>query len=409
MPAFYLSQRVRQIAVSPNAVANQRAQELAAKGVSVLNLTVGEPDFDTPDAIKEAGIAAIRRGDTKYTPVAGTAALREAIRAKLRRENGLDYPVEQIIAANGAKQVIFNAFAATLDEGTEVVIPAPYWPSFPDIVRINGGRPVFVTTPPDSGFKLDAQALEAAITPNTRWVVLNTPSNPTGAVYGESEMATVAAVLRRHPHVLLLLDEIYEHIRFDLRQRVHFLAVAPDLADRVLVVNGVSKTYAMTGWRLGYGAGPLQLVQAMAAVQSQASSGAGSISQAAALAALSGDQSFVAGAAAAYATRRDALVSGLAAIEGIDVTAPDGAFFVYAGCAGLLGRITPTGSALRTDTDVVEYLLTSAGVAAVDGTSFGLSPYVRFSLAVSTATIQQACDRIQRACTELLSRAEAAA
>jgi aspartate aminotransferase len=409
MPAFYLSQRVRQIAVSPNAVANQRAQELAARGVSVLNLTAGEPDFDTPDAIKEAGIAAIRRGDTKYTPVAGTAALREAIRAKLRRENGLDYPVEQIIAANGAKQVIFNAFAATLDEGSEVVIPAPYWPSFPDSVRLNGGRPVFVNTEPGSGFKLDPQALEAAITPNTRWLVLNSPGNPTGAVYGEAEMATVAQVLRRHPQVLLLLDEIYEHIRFDLRPRVHFLAVAPDLADRVLVVNGVSKTYAMTGWRLGYGAGPLPLVQAMAAVQSQASSGAGSISQAAALAALSGDQSFVAGAAAAYATRRDALVSGLAAIEGIDATAPEGAFFVYAGCAGLLGRITPTGSALRTDTDVVEYLLTSAGVAAVDGTSFGLSPYVRFSLAVSTATIQQACERIQRACTALLSRAEAAA
>jgi aspartate aminotransferase len=409
MPAFYLSQRVRQITVSPNAVANQRAQELAAKGMPILNLTVGEPDFDTPDAIKEAGIAAIRRGDTKYTPVAGTAALRAAIRDKLQRENSLNYATQQIMVANGAKQIIFNAFAATLDDGMEVVIPAPYWPSFPDMVRINGGRPVFVPTAPESGFKPGASALERAITPNTRWLVLNSPSNPAGAVYGEAEFAALAQVLRRHPQVLLLLDELYEHVRFDQRPRVHFLAVAPDLADRVLVVNGVSKTYAMTGWRLGYGAGPQPLVQAMTAVQSQSSSGAGSISQAAALQALSGDQSFVADAAAAYAKRRDALVSGLAAIDGIGVTAPEGAFFVYAGCAGLLGRVTPAGKALGSDTEVVDYLLTSAGVATVDGASFGLSPYVRFSLAVSTATIDDACERIRRACAALLPRTEAAA
>jgi aspartate aminotransferase len=409
MSAFYLSHRVRKIAVSANAAANQRAQELAAKGVPILNLTIGEPDFDTPDAIKEAGIAAIRRGDTKYTPVAGTAALRTAIRAKLQRENALDYAVEQIVVANGAKQIIFNAFAATLDDAMEVVIPAPYWPSFPDMVRINGGHPVFVPAGPDSGFKPDALALERAITPNTRWVVLNSPSNPAGAVYGAAEFAALAQVLRRHPHVLLLLDELYEHVRFDGQPRAHFLAVAPDLADRVLVVNGVSKTYAMTGWRLGYGAGPLPLVQAIAAVQSQSTSGAGSIGQAAALAALSGDQTFVANAAAAYAKRRDALVSGLAAIDGIDITAPEGAFFVYAGCAGLLGRITPAGTALQSDTDVVGYLLTSAGVATVDGAAFGLSPYVRFSLAVSLAAIEEACDRIQRACVALLPRTEAAA
>jgi aspartate aminotransferase len=277
------------------------------------------------------------------------------------------------------------------------------------MVRINGGRPVFVPTAPESGFKPGASALERAITPNTRWLVLNSPSNPAGAVYGEAEFAALAQVLRRHPLVLLLLDELYEHVRFDQRPRVHFLAVAPDLADRVLVVNGVSKTYAMTGWRLGYGAGPQPLVQAMTAVQSQSSSGAGSISQAAALQALSGDQSFVADAAAAYAKRRDALVSGLAAIDGIDVTAPEGAFFVYAGCAGLLGRVTPAGKALGSDTEVVDYLLTSAGVATVDGASFGLSPYVRFSLAVSTATIDDACERIRRACAALLPRTEAAA
>jgi aspartate aminotransferase len=291
---FALSQRVQRVKLSANAAASARASALIAQGRDVLVLTAGEPDFDTPQPIKQAAIAALARGETKYTPTAGTTELRRAISAKYRRENALDYPPAQIVVSNGAKQVIFNALAATLDAGDEVVLPAPYWPSFPDIVAVNDGTPVIVPVDESTAFKLTPPVLEAAITPRTRWLILNSPGNPSGAVYTATELAALAEVLRRHPRVLVLWDEIYEHIWFTAEAPVHLLQVAPDLRERTLLVNGASKTYAMTGWRIGWGAGPKALVDAMVVIQSQASSGPNSIGQAAVASALvSADQSFV--------------------------------------------------------------------------------------------------------------------
>jgi aspartate aminotransferase len=397
-----LSQRVRRVKLSPIAAASARAAELLAQGRDVLVLTSGEPDFDTPEPIKQAAIAALARGETKYTPTAGTAVLRRAISAKYQRENALAYASAHIIVCSGAKQVIFNAMAATLDAGDEVIVPAPYWSSFPDIVLVNDGTPVIVACNEADAFKLSATALERAITPRTRWLILNSPGNPSGAVYSRTELDALAQVLRRHPQVLVLWDEIYEQIWFTAQAPAHLLQVAPDLRERTLLVNGPSKTYAMTGWRIGWGAGPEKLVRAMTVIQSQDSSGANSIGQAATAAALaSTDQRFVQQARVSYARRAAYLNTALSAIAGISLLAPQGAFFAYVNCSGLIGLVRPDGRVLASDTDVVSWLLDSEGVAVVDGPAYGLSPYFRISIATSDAVLADAAQRIARAVAAL--------
>ncbi|WP_053144913.1 aminotransferase class I/II-fold pyridoxal phosphate-dependent enzyme [Erwinia billingiae] len=395
-----LSRRVQRVSLSANAAARQLTQRLQAEGVDILDLTVGEPDFDTPEHIKQAAYQAIARGETNYTPTPGTPALRQAVQRKLLRENQLAYDINQIVIANGAKQIIFNAFAATLNDGDEVLVPVPYWPTFPDSVKFNGGEPVLLDCPLEQGFKLQPQQLAAAIGPKTRWLVLNSPGNPSGAVYDAAELSALAAVLRQHPQVLVLLDELYEHVLFDGRQHQSLLNVAPDLKDRILLVGGVSKTYAMTGWRIGFGAGPKVLTDAMAVVQSQNSSGAGSVSQAAAVAAFNGGLDFLVPQLAAYQQRRDSLVDALSTVDGLSVSAPAGAFFVLCRCADVLGRIRPDGRPLASEEDVLSYLLES-GVSGVAGSAYGLSPYFRLSIATDLESVREAGRRIQTAFGQL--------
>ncbi len=395
--AIPLSARVQRIKPSPSMVARMRAQELRAQGRDIIDLTTGEPDFDTPLHIQQAATAAMAAGETRYSPVNGTLRLRKAIAAKFERENGVSYPLDQIVVGSGAKQIIFNALAATLGEGDEVIVPAPYWVSYPDMVLACDGTPVIVACGENSGFKLTPEAFEAAITPKTRWLLLNTPSNPTGAFYSANEMTALTQVLLRHPHVALMTDDIYEHIRFDGGEPVCPVAIAPGLRERTLLVNGVSKTYAMTGFRIGYGAGPKPLVTAMNVIQSQTTSAAAAPSMAAAAAALEGDQSFVGEARFAYQARRDRAVALLNAIDGITCLTPDGAFYVYPSCAGLIGRRTAEGHELRSDLDVALYFLEEAGVAMLDGSAYGLSPYLRLSIATSLEAIEEACARMKRA------------
>ncbi|EJL96953.1 aspartate/tyrosine/aromatic aminotransferase [Pseudomonas sp. GM102] len=395
-----LSKRVQRVSLSANAAAKSQATALREAGRDILDLTIGEPDFDTPDHIKQAAYAAIAAGATKYTPTPGVKALRIAVQRKLRQENHLDYPLESIVIANGAKQIIFNAFAATLDDGDQVLVPTPYWPSFPDSVRFNGGEPVFIECGLAQGCKLTAEQLEQYIGERTRWLILNGPGNPSGAVYSEAELQALAEVLRRHPQVLILLDELYEHIRFDGRPAQSLLNVAPDLQSRCLLVGGVSKTYAMTGWRIGFGAGPQVLTHAMTVVQSQSTSGASSVGQAAALAAFDGGLDFLRSQVAAYQQRRDLLVSALRKVDGLEVLEPQGGFFVFIRCAGLLGRYRPDGQRLQTDADVVAYLL-EEGVAGVAGSAYGLSPWFRLSIATATETVAEAGRRIAQACGQL--------
>ncbi|QCI66992.1 aspartate transaminase [Phreatobacter stygius] len=392
-----LSPRVKRIKPSPSMVARMRAQELKAQGHDIIDLTVGEPDFDTPAHIQAAATAAMAAGETRYTPVNGTPRLRKAIAAKLARENGVTYGLDQITVGTGAKQVLFNALAATLGEGDEVIVPAPFWVSYPDMVLACDGTPVIVACGENSGFKLTAEALEQAITPKTRWLILNTPSNPTGAFYSATEMKALTDVLMRHPHVALMTDDIYEHIRFDGGEPVSPVAIEPRLAGRTLLVNGVSKTYAMTGFRIGYGAGPKPLIGAINVIQSQTTSGAASMSMAAAAAALEGDQSFVAEARTAYRARRDRAVELLNGIDGITCQTPDGAFYVYPSVAGLIGRKRADGRELKTDFDVALFFLEEAGVAVLDGAAYGLSPYLRLSIATSLSDIEEACTRLKRA------------
>ena len=397
-----LSSRVRRVKLSPNAAAGELAARLAAQGRDILALNSGEPDADTPAPIRQAAVAAMERGETRYTPTPGSRALRQAVSRKYRRENGLDYPPAQIIASAGGKQVLFNAFAATLDAGDEVVLPAPYWPSFPDMVLVNDGQPVIVPCTEATGFKLSAAALEAAITPRTRWLVLNSPGNPSGAVYAADELLALAQALRRHPRVMVLLDEIYEHIWFTPAAPVHLLHLAPDLAPRTLLVNGASKTYAMTGWRIGYGAGPAWLIEAMTVIQSQASSGPNAIGQAAAAAALDApDQDFVVRSRHRYAARAAFVQTAIDAVPGLRLLPPQGAFFAFVNVSGLLGRLRPDGRPIASDTDVVAWLLESQGLVAVDGGAFGLSPYFRISFAASDAVLADAMGRIARAVAAL--------
>lgn len=397
----HLAARLRRIKPSPSTTAADRASELRRQGKSIVSLVVGEPDFDTPLHIRQAAAEAMNKGATRYTLMAGTVELRQAIVAKLQRENGLAYGMDEIIATSGAKSAIYNALAISIERGDEVIIPAPYWVSYPDMVLACDGTPVTVACPEENGFKITPQQLEAAITSRTRWLLINSPSNPTGASYTLDEYKALARVLDRHPQVQVMTDDIYEHIRFDGKPTPHILHAAPQLRDRTLVINGVSKTYAMTGWRIGWIAGPRPYVQALDTMLSQSAGTCCAVSQAAAAAAMNGDQRFIAESVAVYQQRRDRTVAALNEIPGISCRSPEGAFYLYVNCAGLIGRTTPQGIRLESDTDVVLYLLESEGVAAVAGTAYGLSPYFRVSIATTIETLDEGCKRIARAVAAL--------
>ncbi len=401
MTTLQLASRLRRIKPSPSTSAADRANELRRQGKSIVNLVVGEPDFDTPAHIVQAAVEALGKGATRYTLMAGTVDVRQAIVAKLERENGLRYGMDEVIVTSGAKSAIFSALAITVEQGDEVIIPAPYWVSYPDMVLACDGTPVTVACPESNDFKLTPAQLEAAITPRTRWLLINSPSNPTGASYTTEEYRALAEVLARHPQVQVMTDDIYEHIRFDGQKTPHLLQAAPQLRDRTLVVNGVSKTYAMTGWRIGYVAGPRPYIKALDTLLSQSTGNACTVSQAAAAAAMNGDQSFVTQSVAVYKQRRDQSIAALNAIPGISCRTPEGAFYLYVNCGGLIGRRTPEGKVLETDADVVMYLLESEGVAVVAGTAYGLSPYFRMSIATSLDILDEGCKRIARAVAAL--------
>lgn len=401
MSASRIAARVLRIKPSPSSAAADRAAELKRLGKRIVNLVVGEPDFDTPAHIRKAAFEAMERGETRYTQTAGTPALRAAIAAKLRRENGLSYDPKDIVVTCGAKHAIFNALAVTVEAGDEVLIPAPYWVSYPDMTLACDGVPVVIRCSEDDGFKLTPSALEDAITARTRWLIINSPTNPTGATYTAQELRLLADVLMRHPRVLVMLDDIYEHIRFESGPASHLLTIEPRLASRTLVINGVSKTYAMTGWRIGYVAGPRDLIGALDTLQSQSTSNACTISQAAALAALTGDQTFVHESVHTYRQRRDFALEALNAIPGISCKTPGGAFYLYVNCSELIGRATPQGKRLQDDTDVVLYLLEQAGVALVAGSAYGVSPFFRMSIATSIGVIDEGCRQIAAAVAAL--------
>jgi aspartate aminotransferase len=397
----FLAKRLDRIQPSPTMAITDLARQLKAAGRDVIGLAAGEPDFDTPANIQEAAIAAMRGGDTRYTAVDGTPALKKAITAKFKRENGLDYATDEITVASGGKQIIYNAMVATLDPGDEVVTPAPFWVSYPDIVQLAEGTPVPVPCGQNTGFKLSGEALAAAITPKTKWLILNSPSNPTGAAYSRAELRAVADVLLDHPDVWILTDDMYEHLLYDGIEFATIAEVEPRLKPRTLTMNGVSKAYCMTGWRIGYAAGPKPLIKAMSMVQSQSTSNPCSISQAAAVEALNGPQDFIPVHNESFKARRDLVVAMLNEAAGIHCLKPDGAFYVYPSCAGTIGKRTPQGRVIETDTDLVGYLLEAEGVAAVPGTAFGLAPHFRISYATSTEALEEACRRIQRACAAL--------
>ena len=386
---------------SPTLAITSRVIELKRAGVDVIGLGAGEPDFDTPDFVKEAAIQAIRDGKTKYTNVDGTIELKQAIVAKFARDNQLAYTPDQVTVNVGGKHTLFNAIVATVDPGDEVVIPAPYWVSYPDVVQFAGGTPVIAPAGPDQGYKLSPEALEAAITPRTKWVILNSPSNPTGAGYTADELKALGAVLARHPDVWIFADDMYEHIVYDGFRFATIAQVCPELYDRTLTVNGCSKAYAMTGWRIGYAGGASWLIKAIAKLQSQSTSNPCSIAQAAATAALNGPQDFLAERNAAFQVRRDMVVSMLNDIDGMRCPLPEGAFYVYPTFAGLIGKTTPSGRTIDSDEAFVGYLLDDAKVAAVQGAAFGLSPAMRISYATSDALLREACTRIQTACAAL--------
>lgn len=401
MSTFVPASRVSRIKVSPSTAAAARARELKAAGRDIVDMTVGEPDFDTPDNVKAAAHAAIDRGETKYTPVNGTPALRNAIISDFERRLGLSYADNEICVGGGAKQILFLALMASVENDAEVIIPAPYWVSYPDMVLANEGKPVIVRCPQEQGFKLTPEALEAAITARTLWLILNAPSNPTGAAYSRSELEALGKVLLRHPHVFVLSDDIYDQVWFRDEPMTTLVAAVPELKDRVLLTNGVSKSYAMTGWRIGYAAGPAPLVAAINKLQSQMSSCPSSISQAAAAHALTSDQSFVAESVEVYKERRDYACARLNAVPGLSCLVPDGAFYLFPNCAGVIGKKTPEGKTIETDLDFVLYLLDGVGVAALQGAAYGLSPYFRLSIATSMEAIKAACDRIESAVAAL--------
>ncbi len=397
----FIASRLSAIKPSPTLAVTNMAAELKAQGRDVIGLGAGEPDFDTPDNIKAAAKAAIDRGETKYTPVNGTLALRKAICAKFERENGLKYAPDQVTVGCGGKQVIYNAAMATIDPGDEVIIPAPYWVSYLDIVLLAGGKPVVVPCKEENGFKLQASELEAAITPKTKWLILNSPSNPTGSAYSRAEMKALTDVLVKHEHVWVMSDDMYEHLVYDGFEFCTPAEVEPKLYDRTLTMNGVSKSYAMTGWRVGYAAGPKALIDAIAKVQSQSTTHTSSVSQAASIEALNGPQDFITERAAVFRERRDMVVEMLNAIPGLKCLKPEGAFYVYPSCAGVIGKKRPDGKVIASDGDFVTWLLEDQGVAAVQGEAFGLSPYFRISYATSTEQLREACQRIAKAVAKL--------
>ena len=397
-----LASSLSRIKPSATMAVTDLARRLKAQGRDVIGLGAGEPDFDTPDHVKEAAIAAIRKGATKYTAVDGTPELKAAIRSKFARENGLDYAPDEITVGTGGKQVLYNAFTATLNPGDEVVIPAPYWVSYPDMVLLAGGEPVFVTCPDQTGFKLRPEDLEEAITPKTKWVILNSPSNPTGAGYSEAELKALTDVLARHEHVWVMTDDMYEHLVYDDFAFKTVAQVEPALKARTLTCNGVSKAFAMTGWRIGYAGGPKDLIKAMAKVQSQSTSNPCSVSQAASVAALEGDLDFLEERNAIYKERRDLVVGRLNEAPGLRCHRPEGAFYVYPSCAGAISKRTDKGGTrIETSEDFARALLEEEGVAVVHGSAFGLDPYFRISYATSTEALQEACGRIERFCTGL--------
>jgi len=389
------------ISPSPTLAMTSRVLELKAKGVDVIGLSAGEPDFDTPDFVKEAAIEAIRKGQTKYTNVDGTAELKAAIAAKFKRDNGLAYEAAQISVNVGGKHTLFNALVATVSAGDEVIIPAPYWVSYPDIVQFAGGTPVFIKATADQNYKVTPEQIDAAITPQTKWVLLNSPSNPSGAAYSADELKAIAEVLRRHPHVWIMTDDMYEHILYDGFEFATIAQVAPDLYERTLTINGCSKAYSMTGWRIGFAGGPGPLIKAMAKLQSQSTSNPCSIAQAAATAALNGDQGFLKDRAAAFQKRRDLVVAMLNQAKGIRCPRPEGAFYVYPDVSELIGLKTPAGKTIGNDADLIDYFLDEHQVAAVHGAAFGLEPAFRVSYATSEAILTKACERIQAACAAL--------
>ncbi len=397
----FLSDTLARVSPSPTVAVTQKALELKAAGQDVIGLGAGEPDFDTPDNIKAAAIAAIEAGKTKYTAVDGIPEVKQAICAKFKRENDLDYTPSQVAVSTGGKQVLYNALMATLNPGDEVIIPAPYWVSYPDMVRLGGGTPVIVETSLEDGFRMSPQALEAAITPNTKWFIFNSPSNPTGAGYGHNQLKALTDVLMRHPHVWVMTDDMYEHLAYDGFQFRTPAQVEPGLYDRTLTVNGVSKSYAMTGWRIGYAAGPEPLIAAMRKLQSQSTTNPCSISQWATVEALNGPQDFLAQRRDAFRMRRDLVVAGLNAAEGITCAVPEGAFYVYPSIAGCIGKTSAGGTLIDTDEAFATALLEEHGVAVVFGAAFGLSPYFRVSYATSDEALSEACRRIQVFCAAL--------
>jgi aspartate aminotransferase len=396
-----LSSRLSAVRPSPTIAITQVANELRRQGRDVIGLSQGEPDFDTPAHVKEAAKAAIDAGATKYTDVDGTPELKRAIVGKFKNENGLSYDVAQISVGTGSKQVLYNALCATLDDGDEVIIPAPYWVSYPDMVLLVGGTPVIVPCSDADGFKLTAASLRAAITPRTRWLVLNSPGNPTGAGYSVADLKELAAVLLAHPHVMVLTDDMYEHIRYDGWGFATIAAVEPGLFERVLTCNGVSKAYAMTGWRIGYAGGPVDLIKAMATIQSQSTTNPSSVSQAAAVAALTGSLDFLAERNEVFRQRRDLCLAAFNGTDGLSCRTPDGAFYLFPSCQGMLGRKRPDGRIIETDVDFATFLLEEANVAVVPGSAFGLAPFFRISFATATERLRLACERIAEACGKL--------
>ena len=390
-----LSHSIKRIKPSATMAVTQKARELKAAGKDIIGLGAGEPDFDTPENIKKAAIQAINGGDTKYTPVDGTPELKQAIKAKFKRENNLDYELDEISVGTGGKQIIFNAFAVSLNESDEVIIPAPYWVTYPDVVNYFNGKPIFVQCGEESGFKITPQQLENTINQSTKWFILNSPSNPTGSCYTKNELLELANVLKKYPHVNIMTDDLYEHLIYDDNEFHTFASIAPELKERILTLNGVSKAYAMTGWRIGYAGGNASLIKAMGKLQSQSTSNPTSISQAAAVEALNGDNSFIAERAKVFKGRRDFLINEFTSMNGITCRVPEGAFYVFPSCKGVIGKVDESNNKITNDEEFTTSLLEHAGVAVVQGSAFGLEGYFRISYATSDENLKNACVRMR--------------
>ena len=390
-----LSHSIKRIKPSATMAVTQKARELKAAGKDIIGLGAGEPDFDTPENIKKAAIQAINDGDTKYTPVDGTPELKKAIKAKFKRENNLDYELDEISVGTGGKQIIFNAFAVSLNESDEVIIPAPYWVTYPDVVNYFNGKPIFVQCGEESGFKITPQQLENTINQSTKWFILNSPSNPTGSCYTKNELLELANVLKKYPHVNIMTDDLYEHLIYDDNEFHTFASIAPELKERILTLNGVSKAYAMTGWRIGYAGGNASLIKAMGKLQSQSTSNPTSISQAAAVEALNGDNSFIAERAKVFKGRRDFLINEFTSMNGITCRVPEGALYVFPSCKGVIGKVDESNNKITNDEEFTTSLLEHAGVAVVQGSAFGLEGYFRISYATSDENLKNACVRMR--------------